>query len=114
MFNKARQVYEEEPRLPEKKTREFVRNEAEHDRAFRPANPSKRGNHQTIAKFPEHKADPPTEKKRVIAKEGDPEAPPGWKATYAKRTRPTPSVATNFRNLKASYPSAFARSPVRG
>lgn len=30
-----------------------------HERAFRPANPAKRGNHCTIEKFPLYKEDPP-------------------------------------------------------
>ena len=34
---------------------------------------------------------------------------PGFKNTYKERSRPTPSIATNFINLKASFPSAFAR-----
>ena len=114
VFNKPRAVYEENPRLPDKREKVFESKRAEHDRAFRPANPAKRGNHQTIEKFPKYVEDPPTDKKYVKPPEDAPDGPPGWKATYKKMTRPTPSVATNFRNLKASYPSAFSRSPVRG
>ena len=74
--------------------------------------PLKKGNNQTIEKFPKYIEDPPTDKKYVKPAEGAPESPPGWKATYRKQSRPTPSVATNFRNLKSSFPSAFSRSPV--
>lgn len=52
--------------------------------------------------------DPPKEKKR-IKKDDDDDAPPGFKCTKKFMSRPTPSVATNFRNLKASFPSAFRR-----
>jgi len=51
--------------------------------------------------------DPPVEKKYVKPAEGVPEPPPGFKATYKYMSRPQPSIATNFRNLKASFPSAF-------
>lgn len=81
-----------------------------HERAFRPANPAKRGNHCTIEKFPLYKEDPPREVKRIKIEEGAPEAPPGFKMTYNRKSSPTPSVACNIRNLKASFPSSF-RSP---
>lgn len=84
-----------------------------HGRAFRPANPAKRGNHCTIEKFPLYKEDPPKEVKRIKYADGEePEVPPGFKMTYNRKSSPTPSVATNIRNLKASFPSAF-RSPGR-
>jgi hypothetical protein len=50
---------------------------------------------------------PPKELKRKPIVEGE-EDRPLFKLTYNHRTRPTPSVATNFRNLKASYPMAFS------
>merc|ERR1740138_1255872 len=79
-----------------------------HERAFRPANPAKRGNHCTIEKFPLYKEDPPREVKRIKYPDGqEPEAPPGFKMTYNRKSSPTPSVATNIRNLKASFPSSF-------
>ncbi len=84
-----------------------------HNRAFRPANPAKRGNQCTIEKFPLYKEDPPKEVKRVVYAEGEaPEDVPKFKMTYNRRSSPTPSVATNIRNLKASFPSSF-RSPTK-
>ena len=68
----------------------------------------KKGQTSTIAKFPEFIPDPPKQKKRV-KKDDDDDAPPGFKCTKKYMSRPTPSVATNFRNLKASFPSAFRR-----
>jgi hypothetical protein len=38
--------------------------------------------------------------------EGEEERP-GFKLTYNYKTRPTPSIAVNYRNLKASFPSSF-------
>jgi hypothetical protein len=51
---------------------------------------------------------PPKELKRKVIVEGEEEDRPRFKLTYNGVTRPTPSVATNFRNLKASYPMAFS------
>lgn len=82
-----------------------------HDKPFRPSHPSKKGTIKgTLEKFPAYLPDPPVEKKRIILTEAEEaELPIGFKATYKFKSRPTPSVATNYRNLKASYPSAFAR-----
>jgi hypothetical protein len=114
-FNNAKQVYMEDPPIPPKKIKEEAKHippgkeGATHDRAFKPSNPGRKGIFGTIDKFPEHSPDPPTEKKRVIKDENAPESPPGFKATYKYKSRPSPSVATNLRNLKASFPGAFRR-----
>ena len=50
---------------------------------------------------------PPKELKRVKKEEGEEEDRPRFKLTYNLRSRPCPSVATNFRNLKSAYPAAF-------
>ena len=50
---------------------------------------------------------PPRELKRKIKNEEDEEDRPRFKLTYNLRSRPCPSVATNFRNLKSAYPAAF-------
>jgi hypothetical protein len=47
---------------------------------------------------------PPREIKRKIPVEGEEERR-GFRATTKVLTRPTPSIAVNYRNLKASYPS---------
>ena len=82
-----------------------------HDKPFKPSHPSKKGNIKgTLDKFPEYLPNPPKEVKRKVVAEGEEEeAPPGFKVTYRYKSRPTPSVATNIRNLKSSYPTAFAR-----
>jgi hypothetical protein len=118
MFNSFRQVYEENPMIPARKVAVVPelpegaeKPEALHDKPFRPSNPSRKGAIKgTLEKFPAYLPDPPVEKKRKIIVEGSEEdTMVGFKATYRNKTRPTPSVATNFRNLKASYPSAFVR-----
>ena len=84
-----------------------------HDKPFFPARPGPKGKFGTLDKFPEHKADPARQIKRVKKEEDAPDPPPGFKNTYRYQSRPTPSIATNIRNLKSSYPSAFSRSPMR-
>lgn len=108
-------MYEENPRIPERKVPEPEPipegQEPLHDKPFKPSNPPKRGALKgALGKFPEYLPNPPVELKRKVAAEGEEEeAPPGFKVTYRFKSRPTPSVATNIRNLKSSYPSAFAR-----
>lgn len=72
-----------------------------HDKAFKPSNPNKKGLNGYLEKFPEYLPNPPTELKRKIVAEDEPDGPPGWKATYRGIARPTPTVACNIRNLKA-------------
>lgn len=118
-FNNPRLVYGEEgvslPPKPKKKKEEpKLDKDGEplpplHDRAFRPGGP-KKSVHPTIEKFPLYMANPPKELKRKIIKEGEePEERPSFKLTYNHRTRPCNSVATNYRNLKSQFPSAFIR-----
>ena len=78
-----------------------------HDRPFFPPNPSKRGYNKTISRFPEYKPDPLPEVKRGEKKDGDDEKK--WKTSYKKKSVPTPSVTTNYRNLKSEFPSVFRR-----
>jgi len=82
----------------------------EHDEAWRPAQPVKKGIRATINAFPEYSPNPlkSVERKRSI--EGEEPPPPGWKSPRKVRNvSPMPSVHLNVRNLKASYPSAFIR-----
>jgi len=105
--------------MPEKKKKEEPAPVAEgeegpeplHDKPFRPSNPARKGKIKgTLDKFPEYLPNPPVELKRKVVVEGEEEdSVPGFKVTHRFKSRPTPSVATNYRNLKASYPSAFAR-----
>jgi hypothetical protein len=109
-FNTNRQVYEENPMIPARKPAPVAelaegaeKPEPLHDKPFRPSNPSKKGAIKgALEKFPAYLPDPPVEKKRKVLAEGEEEDTMlGFKATYRLKTRPTPSVATNFRNLKS-------------
>jgi hypothetical protein len=76
--------------------------------AFKPARPARSGYSCTIEKFPVYMENPLTfiERKKPI--EGEEPRPAFKKATNYK-SRPTPSVVTNLRNIKASFPSIFRR-----
>jgi hypothetical protein len=81
-----------------------------HDVPFKPSNPPKKGYNKTIDKFPKYIEDPMKVIKRIKTAEGAvADEKLGWKTTYKKRTVPTPSVTTNFRNLKSEFPSVFRR-----
>lgn len=43
---------------------------------------------------------------RKIKLEGE-ELPPSWKTTTRWKGKPSPSVVTNLKNLKSSFPSIF-------
>ena len=78
-----------------------------HDRPFRPCGPGKKG--KLLGPQPKHMPCPPIVKQRVKKAEGEEEDIPSFKPVTKFFTRPTPSVVTNFRNLKASFPSHFGK-----
>ena len=82
----------------------------EHERAFKPSHPSKKGPgaQATIEKFPEYKENPLKHTVRVKPVEGQ-EEPARWKTTTTAYSSPTQSIATNMRNMKASFPTVFRR-----
>ena len=73
-----------------------------HDIPFKPSNPPKRGYNKTLDKFPEYKEDP----LRVVTrrKESVDDNKARWKPTHNQKTVPTPSVATQYKNLKSEFP----------
>jgi len=71
--------------------------------------PARSGVFCTLAKFPEFMPNPPKEVTRKKEVEGEPEAKPSFKMTHKRKTVATASVATNYRNLKASFPSVFRK-----
>jgi len=94
------------PLPAEKKTpkRRPAHNAEMHDKPMYPVGPRKTL-HATLEEFPAYLPNPPTEKTR--APPDDPDAPPRFKMTHNTKTIPCSPIATNMRNLKLSYPSAF-------
>ena len=78
-----------------------------HDVAFKPANPSKKGYNKTIAKFPEYKEDP---LKQVVRKQKqENEDDRKWRPNDFKKTVPSSSISSNYKNLKTEFPSIFRK-----
>ena len=80
----------------------------EHDKPFRPSNPPKLGYNKTLEKFPAYQPDPKKPVTRKMPIEGEDDKAK-FKPTHNVKTRPTPSVATNMRNIKSAFPSVFRR-----
>ena len=77
-----------------------------HDEAFRPCGPGKKN--KLLGGFPKFKPDPPKELKRKFKVDGE-EDIPAFKPSTKVFSRPTPSVVTNFRNIRSAFPGAFRR-----
>jgi hypothetical protein len=77
---------------------------------FRPSNPGKNGHNKCLGKFPEYKENPLKfiTRKKPVEGEEEAEIKP-FKKTHNVKSRPTPSIQTNLRNLKASFPSVFRK-----
>lgn len=109
-FNKPAAVYGEDVPIKARPASSKVKgNHFEHERAWRPSKPPRSGIYCTLAKHPEFMPNPPKQLTRVKPVEGDSLPPPPFKPSYSRKTIPSASVATNFRNLKASYPSIFRK-----
>jgi hypothetical protein len=74
--------------------------------SFKPAGPGKKKH--LLGKFPEFMADPPKELKRV-KKDENAEDIPAFRPSTKFFSRPTPSVVTNYRNIRSAFPSLFRR-----
>lgn len=107
-FNTNRAILEENPMLPHRAVKPKTAPAIEHDKPFKPSHPPRRGYNKTLAKFPLYQEDPkkPITRKVLIEGEEDKEK---FKPTHNVKSRPTPSVATNMRNMKAAFPSVFRR-----
>lgn len=66
------------------------------------------GHNSSFNAFPEYMEDP---KKEVVRKAPEEDPLPGVRTGFKAKSKPTPSIACNIRNLKSSYPTAFSRSP---
>ena len=107
-FNTDRQILEENPMLPHRAPRPKTAVAVEHDKPFRPSHPPKVGYNKTLAPFPHYQEDPKKPLTRKVPIEGE-EDRKKFRPTHNFKSRPTPSVATNVRNIKSAYPSVFRR-----
>ena len=107
MFNSYKKVLEEDVPIQPRPVKEKAKEEDDRP-PFKPSHPPKAGYNKSIGKFPQYKEDPPKQLKRKVPDDSK-EEPPRFRTTHNYKTRPTPSVATNLRNLKSSFPSVFRR-----
>ena len=105
MFNSTKNVIGEDIEIPQRKPAAKREPCMVHDKPFKPSHPPKRGYNASLDRFPVYIEDPkkPLER-RMVEDEG-----PKFKPTHNSKSRPSPSVTTNMRNLKASFPSIFKR-----
>jgi hypothetical protein len=106
-FNSVKDTFGEDrvyvARKPEEKRAPLM----QHDHPFKPSNPPKRGYNKTLDKFPAYKEDPLKVVTRKKTPEGSDERK--WKPSHNKKTMPTPSVTTQYKNLKTEFPSIFRK-----
>lgn len=108
LFNSHKNVIGEDIAIPQRAASKPYEPLMEHDKPFKPSNPGKGGYNKAFNKFPEYIPDPKKPLTRKIPVEGEDEKA-NFKPTHNIKSRPTPSVQTNMRNLKASFPSVFRR-----
>lgn len=107
-FNSNKNVLGEDVPLPAKAVKPEPKPPIEHEAKWKPAKPSRRGYSCTFEKFPEHMPNPLKFTERKQKDENADDRKP-FVRTKKEYTRPTPSVVTNLRNLKSSFPSVFRR-----
>jgi len=107
-FNTHRAILEE-PAMPKKRIKPTTAPLIEHDKPFKPSHPPKIGHNKTLAPFPVHKGDLPKEIVRKRPVEGEEERAKFKPPHMRTRSVPSPSIATNIRNIKITFPSLFGR-----
>ena len=107
-FASVKEAFGEDRVYPKKKPNEKHKPLMSHDAPFKPSNPPKTGYNKTIDKFPEYKPDPMKFAVRNKSAEAG-EDRGKWKPSHDKKTVPTPSVTTNYKNLKSEFPTVFRR-----
>ena len=106
-FATIKDAYGEDRVYPAKKPAEKRKPLMLHDAPFKPSHPPRKGYNKTIDKFPPYKEDPLKFAVRNKSAEADEKAK--WKPTHNNKNVPTPSVTTNYKNLKTEFPSVFRK-----
>lgn len=108
LFNSTKNVIGEDIAIPAKPPRKKTPPPMTHEKPFKPSNPPKQGQTKmTLAPFPEYKENPFKHVERKV-EEDNPDKKQ-FRPAHNYKSRPTPSIQTNMRNLKASFPSVFKR-----
>lgn len=107
-FNKNIDVLGEDVPLKAREPKPAPQPALEHEHPWKSSRPARSGFKCTFGSFPEFMANPLKSVERRKPVEGEEDKKP-FVNTKKEMTRPTPSVVTNVRNLKASFPSIFKR-----
>ena len=108
VFNTNKSVIGEDRPIPNRPLKEKPGPLMEHDKAFKPSHPARSGQiNKSMSPYPTYMENPMKSVERKMPDESDDK--PKFKPTHIGKSRPTPSVSTNIRNLKASFPSVFRR-----
>lgn len=107
-FNLSKVVFGEDIPIPARPVKKEMAPPMEQEVPFKPAKPARTGYSCTFEKFPQYLENPLkfTERKKPV--EGE-EHPPAFKSATLFKSRPSPSVVTNIRNLKTCFPSIFSK-----
>ena len=102
---------EENPPIPQRPLGPKPKSLAELQAGDKPFNPSgnktKRRTHDFLGPHPEFMACPYSQE--LVKKEKNDDAPPPFKLTHNGKSRPSPSVALNVRNLRTQTAAAVLR-----
>ena len=107
VFNSEQAIRGEDVPIPARSPKASPKH-FENEAPFKPSMPPKAGLKGPFNKFPVYMENPRKEVTRKRPVEGEDEVL-AFKSPTKERSRPTPSVQLNHRNLKASFPSAFKR-----
>jgi hypothetical protein len=78
---------------------------------WKPSHPARHGHNKTIGKIPEYKPNPMKFLTRKIKAEGEEEeeVKRPFRKTHNFKSRPTPTIACNIRNIKSAFPTVFRK-----
>lgn len=108
VFASDKAIYGEDVPIPARKPKPEMKPPMEQEVAFKPAKPARSGVSAGFEKFPKYMENPLKFTERKVKVEGE-ESPSPFKKATNFRSRPSPSVVCNVRNIKASFPSIFRK-----
>lgn len=108
LFNTNKEIYDIRTEMPAKVRKAEMAAPMEQEFAFKPSKPPRRGYSCTLEKFPAYMENPLKFTERKMPVEGE-EKGPAFKSATTFKSRPSPSVVCNMRNMKTSFPSVFKK-----
>lgn len=107
-FNCTKHVIGEDIAIPARPEKKEMDPPMEQDANWKPAKPPRMGYSCTFEKFPNYMENPLKFTTRRVPVEGEDDMK-AFKTATNFRSKPSPSVTCNMRNMKASFPSVFRK-----